>query len=83
MEADLILLDLFGLDVILGMDWLGESHAVVDCYNKEITFRRQCFPEVVFYEKYRRSLLCLISAFTVRLLLKKGCKVYLTHMIDT
>ena len=34
MEADLILIDLKGLDVILGMDWLASNYASMDCFSK-------------------------------------------------
>lgn len=39
MEANLILLDLFRLNVILGIDWLFANHAYVDFYKKEVIFR--------------------------------------------
>ena len=39
MEADLILVDLKGLDVILGMDWLASNYASMDCFRKEVIFR--------------------------------------------
>ena len=39
MEADLILIDLKGLDVILGMDWLASNYASMDCFRKEVIFR--------------------------------------------
>ncbi|XP_060670981.1 uncharacterized protein LOC132800740 [Ziziphus jujuba] len=83
MEADLILLDLSGLDVILGMDWLTRNHASVDCYNKEVTFRRPSLPEVVFRGEVGRPLPRLISTLTAKKLLNKGCQGYLAHVIDT
>ena len=39
MEADLILIDLKGLDVILGIDWLASNYASMDCFHKEGIFR--------------------------------------------
>ncbi len=48
METDLILLDLQGLDVILGMNFLASNYASVDCFRKEVTFRLPGLPEVVF-----------------------------------
>ncbi|XP_060673793.1 exopolygalacturonase-like [Ziziphus jujuba] len=83
MEADLILLDLSGLDVILDMDWLARNHTSVDCYNKEVTFRRPGLPEVVFRGEVGRPLPRLISTLTAKKLLNKGCQGYLAHMIDT
>ena len=37
--ADLILMDMYDYDVILGMDWLAAYHASVDCFRKEVVFR--------------------------------------------
>ena len=35
-EVDLVVLDMIGYDVILGMDWLATFHAVLDCYGKSV-----------------------------------------------
>ena len=45
---DLILIDIHGFDVILGMDWLSRHYAIVDCYRKEVGFCRPGKTEVVF-----------------------------------
>ena len=82
-EADLILIDLKGLDVILGMDWLASNYASMDCFRKEVIFRRPGLPVVVFYGERRRAPSGLISAISARCLLKKGCKGYLAHVVDT
>ena len=39
LPADLVLLDVIGFDVILGMDWLAQYYATVDCRAKEVIFR--------------------------------------------
>ena len=39
MEAHLILIDLKGLDVILGMDWLASNYASMDCFRRDVIFR--------------------------------------------
>ena len=39
LPADLVLLDVIGFDVILGMDWLAQYYATVDCHAKEVIFR--------------------------------------------
>ena len=83
MEADLILIDLKGLDVILGMDWLALNYASMDCFRKEVIFRRPRLPVVVFYGERRRVPSGLISAISARCLLQKGCKGYLAHVVDT
>ena len=83
MEADLILIDLKGLDVILGMDWLASNYASMDCFRKEVIFRRPGLPVVVLYRERRRAPSGLISAISARCLLQKGCKGYLAHVVDT
>ena len=83
MEADLILIDLRGLDVILGMDWLASNYASMDCFRKEVIFRRPGLPVVVFYGERRRTPSGLIYAIYARCLLRKGCSGFLAHIVDT
>ena len=49
MEADSILIDLKGLDVILGMDCLASNYASMNCFRRDVIFRRLGLPVVVFY----------------------------------
>uniref|UniRef100_A0A2N9G096 Retrotransposon gag domain-containing protein n=1 Tax=Fagus sylvatica TaxID=28930 RepID=A0A2N9G096_FAGSY len=39
LEANLVLLDMYEFDVILGMDWLSIFHASIDCFGKKVVFR--------------------------------------------
>ena len=83
MEADFILIDLKGLDVILGMDCLASNYASMDCFRKEVIFIQPGLPIVVFYGERRRAPSGLFSAVSARCLLQKGCKGYLAHVVDT
>ena len=83
MEADLIVIDLKGLDVILRMDWLASNYASMDCFRKEVILRRQGLPVVIFYGERRRALSGLIFVISARWLLQKGCEGYLAHVVDT
>ena len=83
MEADLIVIDLKGLDVILGMDWLASNYASMDCFRKEVILRRPGLLVVIFYGERRRAPSSLISAIYARWLRQKGCKGYLAHVVDT
>ena len=65
------------------MDWLAKNHASVDCYNKEVIFRRPGLPEVVFHGEVGRPLPRLISALTAKKLLSKGYQGYLAYVVDT
>ena len=55
----------------------------MDCFRKELIFRRPGLPVVVFYGERRRASSGLISATSARWLLQKGCKGYLAHVVDT
>ena len=39
-EANLISLDIDDFDAILGMDWLESHYATVDCFKKEVVFKK-------------------------------------------
>ncbi|XP_040998170.1 uncharacterized protein LOC121244214 [Juglans microcarpa x Juglans regia] len=39
LPADLIIFNMSGFDVILGMYWLSRNHACVDCFNNRVVFK--------------------------------------------
>ena len=47
-KAYLIELDMVDFDVILGMDWLADCHATLDCHNKVVKLDMPEEPTVVF-----------------------------------
>ena len=55
----------------------------MNCFRKEVIFRRSGLPVVVFYGERRRAPSGLISAISARCLHQKGCKGYLAHVVDT
>ena len=46
--ANLILLDIADYDVILGMDWLSQHHACMNCFDKTVTFQVEVSSSIVF-----------------------------------
>jgi len=40
LPTDLVVLDMIGFDVILGMNWLSFNYAIVDCHNKVVKFEK-------------------------------------------
>lgn len=38
-KANLIKVEKMEYDAILGMDWLAAYHALVDCFEKQVTFK--------------------------------------------
>ena len=83
LEADLIPLKMRDFDAILGMDWLHPHRASVNCFTKEVEFRRPGYSPLVFVGERRILPSCVISALEARKLVYKGCEAYLAHIIDT
>jgi hypothetical protein len=79
-KADLNILPLGSYDCLIGMDWLDQHHAILDCHNKAFT----CLDE----EWNLRTIQGIPKAVTVReistLQLKKcyrkGCQIFAAHM---
>ena len=81
--ADLVLLDVMDFDVILGMDWLSQHFATVDCRRKEVIFRIPNDEEFKFVGDKNSAPQNLISAITARKMLRKGCQGYIAVVRDT
>ncbi|KAL0373239.1 UNVERIFIED_CONTAM: Transposon Ty3-G Gag-Pol polyprotein [Sesamum calycinum] len=82
LPVDLVVMDLEEFDVILGMDWLAQHRAVVDCYKKEVMIESSGKPKVVFVGDRQVVPVCVISAIEARRLMLEGCAAYLAHVID-
>ncbi|KAL0463343.1 UNVERIFIED_CONTAM: Transposon Ty3-G Gag-Pol polyprotein [Sesamum latifolium] len=76
-------MDLKEFDVILGMDWLAQHRAVVDCYKKEVMIESSGESRVVFVGDRQVVSICVISAIEAKRLMLEGCEAYLAHVIDT
>ncbi|KAL0444978.1 UNVERIFIED_CONTAM: hypothetical protein Slati_2220500 [Sesamum latifolium] len=74
-------MDLKEFDVILGIDWLAQHRAVLDCYKKEV-IESSSQPKVVFVGERQVVPVCVILAMEARRLMLEGCEAYLAHMID-
>ena len=69
--ANLISLDIHDFDAILGMDWLEFHYAMVDCFKKEVVFKKPGKTEVKFYRERKVLPSCVILAISARRLLRK------------
>ena len=66
MTANLIPLDIQEFDVILGMDFLSKYRATMDCFQKEVVFKRFDGTEVIFGGDRKILSTCVISAVKAR-----------------
>ncbi|KAL8156048.1 hypothetical protein AgCh_001214 [Apium graveolens] len=77
-SADLIPFKLGEFEVILGMDWLSNHEAQIECKSKKVNLRTKDGEEVIF--KGKRQEKKFLTAIETRRLLRQGCEVYLAHV---
>ncbi|XP_028067473.1 uncharacterized protein LOC114270223 [Camellia sinensis] len=80
--ANLLPLDLTYFDVILGMDWLSENGATIDCLNKQISFHSPGQLESIFQGQEVTSPPYLIFAAKACKLIQKGCQGFLCSVLE-
>ena len=76
--GDLIEFSFKEFHVILGMDWLSQHQAIVNCRMK----RTSNEDEVTFIGKRSNHLSNVLSTATVRKIMQKECEAYLAYVID-
>ena len=75
---DFIVLDMYGFDIILGMDWLSTFHASIDCYKRRVRIcppegscfeffgeRREPLERYLYGSRERESIVCLLAGLTL------------------
>lgn len=82
LEADLSVIPILDFDVILGMDWLSKSHALVDCRNKKVKFELPGEEPIELQLKRSTKRCSLISNMRCQKLLRKGATGYLAYLIN-
>nr|GFA97653.1 putative reverse transcriptase domain-containing protein [Tanacetum cinerariifolium] len=70
-------------DIILGMDWLTEHHATIDCRSYRVIFGDIHAPEFICHGSLPGKSMQIISALQVRTLLSHGCEGFLATIHDT
>ncbi|XP_074363091.1 uncharacterized protein LOC141718728 [Apium graveolens] len=76
-KVNLLPIEMHDFDIILGMDWLSEHRAIIDCQGKKVIFGDADKQEFVYQGSQRKGEVKLISALKARKLLSKGCDGYL------
>nr|GFC00893.1 hypothetical protein [Tanacetum cinerariifolium] len=76
-------LDMCEFDIILGMDWLTEHHATIDCRSYQVIFGDIHAPEFINHGSLLRKSMQIISALQARTLLSHGCEGFLATIHDT
>ena len=82
LKANLIPLEMYNFDMILGMDWLSIHRALVDCFTKKIVFQKLEYPNLEFEGDRRILPTYVISTLEAKRLLHKRCEAYQAHVVD-
>jgi hypothetical protein len=72
-STNLIIFDMHGFDIILGMDWLSANHAIIDCHSKEIIFKLPSEDEFKFIRTKVNAAPQVVFAVQCKRLLQDGC----------
>ncbi|KAL8104528.1 hypothetical protein AgCh_028665 [Apium graveolens] len=80
--ANLIPFKLGEFDVILGMDWLSENNAQIDCKNRKVRLQTLGNKKKVVFQGNKQEKKFLTIA-QVKKLLRQNCEAYLAHVVDT
>jgi len=75
--AALVLLEIQGYDIILGIDWLTKHKETIDCEQKILTIVTPKEERLVHKRNNPRPVIPMILATRAYKLLKKGCPTYL------
>nr|GFC13793.1 putative reverse transcriptase domain-containing protein [Tanacetum cinerariifolium] len=67
-------LDMCEFDVIMGIDWLTEHHATIDCHSYRVIFGDIHAPEFIYHGSLPGKSMQIISALQARTLLSHGCE---------
>ena len=81
-SVDLIALPFYEFDLILGMDWLSEHWAIVDCDKKIVLLKCSDLSEVTIQGIRSEPIPKAISAMEARCFLRKGCEAFLALILD-
>nr|GFA85060.1 putative reverse transcriptase domain, aspartic peptidase domain protein [Tanacetum cinerariifolium] len=81
--ANLLPLEISDFYIILGMDWLTEHRATIDCHLKRVNFGDLNNLEFIYHGSRPGKTIKIISALKARTLISYGCEGFLASIKDT
>jgi hypothetical protein len=79
-KADLNIFPLGSYDFLIGMDWLDQHHAILDCHNKAFTCLDEEGNQRAVQGIPRAVAIREISAMQLKKCYRKGCQIFAAHM---
>jgi hypothetical protein len=82
-KAELNILPLGSYDCLIGMDWLDQHHAILDCHNKAFTFLDEEGNQKIVQGIPRAVTIREISTIQLKKCYRKGCQLFAAHVEET
>ncbi|XP_070031157.1 uncharacterized protein [Nicotiana tomentosiformis] len=82
-REDLLLLEMTDFEIILGMDWLSQYHAILDFHAMTVTLAIPVLPRLEWKGSSVSASNRVIVFLKARHMVKKGCLSYLAYVRDT
>ncbi|XP_071714016.1 uncharacterized protein [Rutidosis leptorrhynchoides] len=82
-DIDLVPITLGEFFVVVGMDWLDQNRANLDCHEKFVRVRTPSGGELIVYGESRRRHVPICTYARARRLVSSGGMAYLSHVVDT
>ncbi|XP_035542779.1 uncharacterized protein LOC118345010 [Juglans regia] len=83
LDADLIVFKLLGFDIILGMDWLYQYYANIDCRSRVISFQLSDGDYLEFVGSKLKARLAIISAIQAKKDIACGADAFWVQVVAT
>jgi len=81
-QVKLNVLPLGSYDILIGMDWLEEHRVLLDNFGKSFTCLNDQGEIVTVKGIPRKTFVRQISALQMKRVAKKGCKIFVVHVVD-
>jgi hypothetical protein len=78
--ANLVVFQMLGFDIILGMDWLSKYYTNIDCRKKEVIFHSPSEEEFKFCDSQMQTTLPLLSAIQGKRSIRCGAQAFLAYI---
>jgi hypothetical protein len=78
--ADLNIIPLGSYDILIGMDWLDQHHAMLDCHNKTFTCLNEEGKQSLVKGIPRPISIREISSLQLKRCFRKGCQLFAAHV---
>lgn len=81
-SINLLPMGIKGLDVIVGMDCMGDNNTKILCGKRMVSTKTSKGEKLYVYGNWDNKLPCVISAFKHQMCLLNGCKSFLACVLD-